>query len=244
MAVNYIDTQLANIRVVLSHPRDPRNVGAACRAMKTMGLGRLYVVGGPDLNTPESRRLAVHAEDVLDSVCRVDTLGKAVDGCSLIAGTTRRQGQRRKQTYLSPAEMAARLRTVKSECAIVFGNEASGLSDDELEACHTAVTIPSSPACPSLNLSHAVQVICYEIRAGLAEGAPDNRRTIIDERTLTSLVADIMTSLHAMGYLTQPGPQGMEVFLRDILARAALTGPEARRFESLFTKLAGMSSSS
>ena len=75
---------LEAVRVVLSRPRDPRNIGAVCRAMKTMGLTRLHVAGALPAELPEARILAVHALDVLEGMVRHPTLEDAVRGCALV----------------------------------------------------------------------------------------------------------------------------------------------------------------
>ena len=240
MQQNAIGAKLAKIRVVLSHPKDARNIGAVCRAMKTMGLSKLYVVGGSAVITPESKRLAVHAVDVLENGIQMNTLEEAVRGCSFIAGFTKRHGQRRKQVYLTPRQLAGRLQALDAESALVFGNEASGLSDEELMICHGAVTIPSSPQCPSLNLSHAVQVITYEIRRTFCDESTDERYVAIDDQGLNDLVTGMIASINATGFHTQVGPQGMGVFLRDILARATISDNEAKRIGALFSKLSGI----
>ena len=205
-----------------------------------MGLSRLYIVGGNSVITPDSKRLAVHAVDVLENSVQMNTLGEAVRGCSFIAGLTRRHGQRRKQVYLTPQQLAGRLQTLDAESALVFGNEASGLSDEELMICHGAVTIPSSPRCPSLNLSHAVQVITYEIRRTFCDESTDERYAAIDDQRLNGLVTGITASINATGFHTQDGPQGMGAFLRDILARASISDNEAKRIATLFSKLSGI----
>lgn len=212
--------------------------------MKSMGLRRLFIVGNSMINAPEARRLAVHATDILDNAVHSDSLERAVRGCSFIAGITRRPGQRRKHIYATPRQLAQKLRLLDSEIAIVFGNEVSGLSDDELMKCHAAVMIPSSELCPSLNLSHAVQVIAYEVRATLYEEGNLPTYSAVDDQTLAEVIAGIITSINAIGFHTQDGPQGMGVFLRDILARATLSTTEAERIGALFAKMAGMTTHS
>jgi tRNA/rRNA methyltransferase len=124
---------------------------------------------------------------------------------------------------------------------VLFGNEETGLTDEELALCHVAVTIPSSPAFPSLNLSHAVQVICYEIfraqsAARLTPFSP------ISSPAVDELVSVVTRSLHSIGFFTRVGPEQMSVFFKDILARAALSVREAHRLGVIFRKIAGLAS--
>jgi tRNA/rRNA methyltransferase/tRNA (cytidine32/uridine32-2'-O)-methyltransferase len=149
--------------------------------MKNMGLSRLRIVGaaaphaGPGgFSEPEAaliRARAVHAADIWEGAAFFDTLAEAAADCSLLIGTTRRRGRRRKQASLAPGELAAQLRERPGPAALVFGNERTGLEDDELDLCHIASHIPVSRAFPSLNLSHAVQIYAYELFLALETGA-------------------------------------------------------------------------
>ena len=84
------------ICVVLVDPRDGKNVGAVCRAMKTMDLTDLRIVGGETIDVDQAARVAVHAGDVLDEASFFPNVRSAVKDCSIIAGVTRRRGKKRK----------------------------------------------------------------------------------------------------------------------------------------------------
>ncbi len=228
---------MAAIRVVLARPQEGTNVGAVCRAMKTMGLGTLTIVGGRGIDPVRARVVAVHAADVLDRAVWCDRLEDAVRDASLVAGVTRRIGSRRKAYSLTPEELAD---PDPGTVALVFGNEEAGLSDAELALCHLAVHIPSSPEFPSLNLSHAVQVVAYALfRRQAPAGAWAAFAPIPSER-LVRLVQRIIGSLHSIGYMTQPGSRGLGAFWRDILARAQLSEREAHRLETVFRNISGI----
>jgi tRNA/rRNA methyltransferase len=231
---------LQNVRIVLVRPRDPRNVGAACRAMKCMGITSMAIVPGDLLDPRQARTLAHYASDVLEAATIHHDLADAVRDTVLVAGTTRRRGRNRKYFTLFPEQLGERIAaTRKGTVAVVFGNEETGLTDDELAQCHLAVTIPATPRFPSLNLSHAVQVICYEIfrarsAARLTPFSP------ISKESLDELVSVITRSLKSIGFFTLVGPDQMGVFFKDILGRAGLSVNEARRLGVTFRKIAGL----
>jgi tRNA/rRNA methyltransferase len=229
------------LKIVLVNPQEPRNVGAACRAMKTMGIHALSIVGTPDLDREAAAITAVHAGDLLDGAEFCADLRSAVQEAVLVAGITRRRGKRRKYLSLTPEQLADRVATLQSGLvAVVFGNEASGLSDEELAACHLAVHIPSSPDFPSLNLSHAVQVIAYQLFRRLAEPAgPRTFRPVSRER-LEALLEEILSTLEGIGFFSQGSRKEMGIFWRDILARAALARREADRLVTIFRKISGL----
>ena len=236
---------LHHVHVVLSHPSESRNVGAVCRAIKNAGITRLTIVTDSEIDFDAARPLAVDARGLLDAARIVPDLSTALADSTLIAGVTRRVGRRRKLVSFAPWQLAEKVVDLSTSpsgatVSIVFGNEQSGLSDAELELCHMAVSIPSSPDFPTLNLSHAVQVIAYELYiANLAGRAPAVHRPV-DAQELATDVARIVKSLENLGFHTQAGPQGMRTFLTDILGRAMLSRPEADRLMGLFEKLDGM----
>jgi tRNA/rRNA methyltransferase len=231
-----------DVRIVLVRPRDPRNVGAACRAMKCMGLRHLAIVVDGLLDPAQAKVLAHYASDVLEDARVHADLREAIGDAVLVAGTTRRRGRNRKYFSVFPEQLAEKIAaTRRGTVAVLFGNEETGLTDEELALCNLAVSIPASPDFPSLNLSHAVQVICYEIfrartRKRLTPFAP------IGAHAVDQLVGVITESLRGIGFFTQVTPRQMSVFFKDILARAGLSVNEARRFGVIFRKIAGLAS--
>lgn len=171
-----LNTQVAEerVRFVLSNTSHPGNIGSAARAIRTMGLRRLYLVSPALFPHVDAHVLAAGADDVLEAALRFDSLETAIGDCSLVLGATARlRGVALEE--LSPAEAAARVMDAViqgREVAYVFGNETSGLSNDEIKLCHAAVHIPSDPSYSSLNLAQAVQVLAYELRMAALAGTP------------------------------------------------------------------------
>ena len=159
-----MNTLFQRIRIVLVEPSHPGNIGGTARAMKTMGLHRLVLVNPARYPDPQADWRAAGAMDVLDGASVVADVTEAIADCHYVIGTSTRA-----RAIPWPAVLAKDLGPVlaeqapDAEIAILFGREDSGLSNDELQRCHTHLQIPSSKEYGSLNLAMAVQVICYEI---------------------------------------------------------------------------------
>lgn len=161
-----------DIRIVLIEPRHPGNIGAAARAMKTMGLEQLVLVRPVEFPSEEAERRAVAAADLLERARVVERLDDAISDCTLVVGTT---GRTREHPHpVLDAREGGRLlaaeATAGAATAVLFGCERDGLSNEALDACHYQLRIPTSDALTSLNLASAVQLVCYEIRMALAAG--------------------------------------------------------------------------
>lgn len=156
---------LDNVRVVLVNTSHPGNIGAAARAMKNMGLTRLYLVDPKHFPAERAVWRAANAADVLANAVVVDTLEEAIGDCGLVVGTSARD-RRIPWPALSPRECGETVcrEAAQHEVAIVFGREDRGLTNDELQCCTYHVHIPANPDYSSLNLAAAVQVLCYEVR--------------------------------------------------------------------------------
>jgi tRNA/rRNA methyltransferase len=170
-----------------------------------------------------------------------ETLEEAVRDSVLVAGISRRRGKWRKYFALSPEQLAERVALIgEGSCALVFGNESSGLNARELAMCHLAVRIPSSPEFPSLNLSHAVQIITYKLFCLLIGEQKSAGFFPISAGALDDLVSLVIESLADIGFFTQGDPGEMSIFLRDIFARAALEQREAARLARIFEKISAL----
>jgi len=161
------------IRIVLVGTQHPGNIGAAARALKTMGLSQLVLVAPEKPLDDAAYRRSAGAEDVLDNAPQYATLAEAVADCRLVLGCTARS-RRVQLEQLEPDVAAGRLLELATQgpVALVFGRERTGLTNEELQLCHASVHIPSDPAFSSLNLAAAVQVLAYEVRRALLRSVP------------------------------------------------------------------------
>jgi tRNA (cytidine32/uridine32-2'-O)-methyltransferase len=165
---------LNNIRIILIHTSHPGNIGATARAMKTMGLRKLFLVAPrlfPHVNADE---MASGALDVLGQAVVVATLDEALAECGLVVGTSVRE-RTIPWPKLLPRAFAdmARSEALKTPIAVLFGREQSGLTNQELHRCHFHLSIPSHPEYGSLNIASAVQVIAYELYLASLDKMPE-----------------------------------------------------------------------
>jgi len=155
---------LENIRIVLINTFHPGNIGAAARAMKNMGLSQLYLVDPRVYPSEEADSRAAGAKDLLDSAVVVNTMDEAIADCQLVIGTSARN-----RTFDLPIfdahDCAKKVvgEAQQGKVAIIFGRETMGLHNSELQKCNYHVYIPANPEYPVLNVSAAIQLVCYEI---------------------------------------------------------------------------------
>ncbi len=245
----------SKVAVILARPAESRNIGSVCRAMANCDMSDLRIVGTKksDIDEEAVKRLAIHAAPIFENAKFFDSIKEAAFDCVFAAGTTRRTGLKRKGTLLLPEDLAkmvvnaASSQGENSHAAIVFGNEKSGLSSEEVEECDFAVTIPSSESFGSLNLSHAVQVVCYEIfRAGLKNsensdsGQNRNVREALSRGELKQTVEFILEDLAQIGFFSHTGRENMQKLWDEVLSRAALSKDEALLIQKTFDRAAVM----
>ncbi|MEZ4224118.1 MAG: RNA methyltransferase [Polyangiaceae bacterium] len=153
-------------RFVLVHPHYPENVGAAARAIKTMGFLGLDLVKPGRLANPDhemARKMAVKSRDVLEAARVLPDLGAALDGVDLVVATTSRRGV---SGVLGPRELApelARRSLQQQRIAILFGNEKTGLAAEIVASAERRLRVPMAGDQPSVNLAQATQLVAYEL---------------------------------------------------------------------------------
>ncbi|MDH4096234.1 MAG: RNA methyltransferase, partial [Betaproteobacteria bacterium] len=165
---------MAAIRIVLCRPSHPGNIGAAARAMKTMGLSDLRLVAPERFPAPQAEWMATHAADVLASARVHGTLQEAIADCVAAFALSARPREWSPQV-LPVREAAVRAAALAAPVAFVFGSESAGLTNEELFACQSLVHIPAEPGASSLNLAQAVQVVAYELRMARDASVPAMR---------------------------------------------------------------------
>jgi len=241
--------RFARIRVVLVEPRYDGNLGQVARAMLNFGLTRLVLAGGRANPASDEARWYSREEgaEVLDAALRVDTVEQAVHGCRMVIGTSRRHGKHRGDGD-PPDELFADLAPWDApwETALVFGREAHGLSTAELELCQRVAWIPTDPACPSLNLAHAVAVTGYALagaarRAGPEEPVP-REFTPATSAEIESLFDHARAAWLRIGYLSQQNPDIILRRWRWIFGRTLLSEGEVRMIRGLLHQVEWLAS--
>lgn len=221
---------LDQFRVVLSHTSHPGNIGSTARAMKTMGFRHLYLVNPKEYPSEVARSMASNADDVLDGAIVVGSLEEALAGTSLQVAMTARRRELT-QPLQTPRQLVPELIAhAKSDAqiALVFGTEMSGLTIDEVRLCNRMVTIPTNPDYSSLNLSQAVQVLCYELRASVL----DDVSYLAEPHKLASheytelFFKHLEETLIEIGFLKPAHPKRLMPRLRRLFQRTGLEQEE------------------
>ena len=217
---------ISRIRIVLVQTSHPGNIGATARAMKNMGLARLYLVSPLDYPSGVALGRAASALDILDDAVVVNSLEDAIADCGLVIGTSARS-RGIPWPMVEPEECAGQLVAAarQNDVALVFGREDNGLSNEELRRCHFHVQIPANEAYSSLNLAAAVMVLCYEIRKAAlrADTGP--------EQDAGGAVEDIWDQ----PLVTVEDVEGFMAHLERVLSRLEVLDPKAPR--QLMTRL-------
>lgn len=230
---------LDNIRIVLINTHHPGNIGAAARAMKNMGLTRLYLVDPLDFPSFEASQRASSATDVLSNAVVVDTLAEALKGCSLVCGTTARlRSVKWPQVDARECGEVLHIESEQHEVALVFGRERSGLTNDELELCQTLVNIPTAEAYSSLNISQAVQVLSYEILMASQQAKPrsvasaateiDVKDTVATNDELEGMYDHYVEALSSLKFFGSRNPEHVMRKIRCLFGRARPTKREVQ----------------
>ncbi|MCL7713899.1 RNA methyltransferase [Stenotrophomonas mori] len=233
----------ARIRFVLVGTQHPGNIGAAARAMKTMGLSRLVLVAPEKAPDDAAYRRSAGAEDVLGDARQFATLAEAVADCRLVLGCTARSRRVQLDELLPEAagKRAVERAAEPAEVAFVFGRERTGLSNDELQLCHAAVHIPSDPEFSSLNLAAAVQVLAYSVRmAGLqgqaaAAAEPGHGDAPASHAQLEGLFGQLGDTLEQIDFHKGRAPQSAMRKLRRLFMKADLSEQEVRLLRGILS---------
>ena len=228
-------SRLDRVRIVLVHTSHPGNIGAAARAIKVMGLSRLTLVAPQVPVDDQAHRRASGAAGILERAHIAATLDEALEGCAFAVAATARPRQLSPDvTDARTAALALAETAAHAEVAIVFGNETSGLTNEQVRRCQLLAHIPAFPGYSSLNLAAAVQVFAYELRMALLGAADIAALTqpggVIDLPAgldeVEGLVRHCETALADIGFYDPANPKRLIPRLRRLFSRARLEREE------------------
>lgn len=234
------------VRIVLVETTHPGNIGAAARAMKNMGLCKLVLVDPRLFPNEKAIWRSASAADVVEGAEVVSSLAEALEGCQLVIGTSARE-RRIPWPMLEPkscGEKVFNAQAAGQEVAIVFGREAHGLKNEELQMCHFHVNIPTGKAYSSLNLGMAVQVLTYEIlQASIAaEDQPDQVGGDWDMEYATSdalehFFVHLESTLIETGFHDPTNPRQLMTRLRRMFNRIRMDEMEVNILRGFLTSI-------
>lgn len=228
-----------NIRIILVSPTHPGNIGAVARAMKTMGLQKLYLVAPSRFPDAQATERAAQAVDVLDRAVIVDTLEEAIQDSTLVFGTSARE-RRYAWPTLDPRQAAEKaIKNSQENISFVFGREHAGLTNEELNLCHHQVYIPANPEYSSLNLAAAVQVMTYELRMASLAKNQQNGFAAADLPTVAELeffYEHLETVLTKINFL-KPRSGKVMLQLRRLFARSCIEKMELNILRGILTSI-------
>lgn len=229
---------LEQIRVVLVEPKEPGNVGSVARAMKNMGLAKLYLVNPPDFESGDARKMATGSGDVLYGATVSDSLQSALSGTVLSVATTHRRRQHFEQPS-SPQEAARKLTSLppNAEGALVLGREDSGLTNEELHLCSMVARIPTAQQYPSLNLAQAALIFAYELFRAAAAGPETRRQDLASFEQVESLYEHIASALDKLGFVSSQRPETFMHSIRRTFGRMALERAEIVTLHKIFRQV-------
>lgn len=243
------DNPLDNLCIVMIRTSHPGNIGSAARAMKTMGIRDLRLVQPNKFNSPETKALASGADDILNNARHYETFTDALSDCQTIIGTSARSERTLSWPQMDArecGEFAAR-NLPQQKIALVFGRERSGLTNDELEHCHSLAHIPMAADFFSLNIAAAVQLFCYECMMAtkaIAPKAADSTSDDPDEAPATNealegFYAHLETTMIESRYLDPENPRLLMRRFRRLFGRASPTKSEVSMLRGMLSAFQG-----
>ena len=228
-----------SVIVVLDQPQDLVNIAHVVRALKNFGFRDLRLVNPREYDAYRVQGIAHQTQDILARVQRFETLEAALADCVHVAGFTAR-GRSAKRNLQRPRAAAAEIleRAAAGPVALLFGREDKGLTNEALDRCHRVVTIPASPAYPSLNLAHAVVLTLYELALARGDGAapfkpPRRQAGPARVEDLERLCADVEQALRLIEFFKTRDVDGVMRTVREVMHRAPLDEREIKLLRAM-----------
>ncbi|VAW80921.1 tRNA (cytidine(32)/uridine(32)-2'-O)-methyltransferase [hydrothermal vent metagenome] len=233
--------QCEPIDIILVETSHPGNIGATARAMKNMGLSNLVLVNPKDYPNVEATQRASGADDVLQRAIVKDTLREAVSNATLVVGASarfRRLAWPQWDAREAGINVIKHCRQQQGRVALVFGRENNGLSNEEMELCHYLVQIPTHVKYSSLNLSQAVQVVCYELRMACITSTETDSQTLDSPLAEHEVVEQMFDHIHEVltdiDFINKDHPVKLLRRIRRMFHKAELEEKEVQIVRGIF----------
>jgi tRNA/rRNA methyltransferase len=204
-----------------------------------MGISNIVVVGKANFDREEMQQRSTHlAADVLDQIQYFGRIDEALGNFNYIVGTTSRLGKAR-GPFIAPRTIAEKIVDIsrKNKVALLFGPEDTGLSNDELRYCHAVVSIPTARELKSINLSHAVMIVCYEIFTAMLPSIEEAAPKLALSKELEGMYGQIKTLLAQIGFLNPENPDYWMMHLRRFFTRVGLLSREVKIIRGICRQL-------
>ncbi|MFZ6772474.1 RNA methyltransferase [Undibacterium sp. SXout7W] len=240
------DTSLfKRLRFVLVETSHPGNIGAAARAIKTMGFKELVLVRprfADALQQPEAIAFASGAQDVLDHARIVNTMEEALAGCDFVAAISARLREFSPPLF-GPRAISEKLSQSKHlNAAFVFGSERYGLPNEVVMNCHALINIPANPDYSSLNLAQAIQLLAYECRMAEVENVPvasniGFQGQLAQVEQIDGMYQHLEQALVAIDFLDPHNPRKLMQRLKRMFSRTQLEVEEVNILRGIAKKI-------
>lgn len=231
-----------NLAIILVEPQGPINIGSVCRTMMNFGFTQLRLVNPTKhYKSLLAKKMALSAFTLLENAVIFDDLQSALSDIQIAFGTTRRFGKYR-NNFFTPSGAAEELRKTyqKASCALVLGPEDTGLETKDLALCQHFITIPTHDAYPSMNLSHALAVLLYEIslksdsKKKFTNPSPKKLATG-DE--IEHMFAHMKKSLLDIDFLDKQNPDHLLRAFRRIFGATGLTSRDVQIIRGMMSRI-------
>jgi len=228
-----------NISVVLVEPQSAGNIGSVARVMENTGFSNLVLINPVDYKNNEAYSMACNACGTLLKAEVFGNIRDAIKGSDLVVGTTRRKGRER-YPVLTLHEVIANILTVakKNKISILFGREDKGLKNEEINFCDLLVEIPTHKNYPSLNLSHAVFLTCYELFRAEIPASPSIK--LAPWKEMEGMYIHLEKTLRKLDYGKKGGAHLLRAIMRSfkkLFGRTGLMQKEVNMIRGICTQI-------